>query len=591
MASTEKAVEHYRKASQGYTVSGSKRKVSRRRPLTALTDRVDPKNMLSTVDLGLREIRLDRVAGTYYASRGAAFSEDFIPRYNERSEIFYKWMNLCKAQEEEGINEPILVYEYLNYYYVQEGNKRVSVLKYFEAISCAATVIRMIPPYNEEDPEIELYYSFLDFFSQTDYEDIWFSYVGGFDDMLERMDEFYKHQGMTSVDTEGYKDYLKTYYSLFRRLYKDGLEDKYSLSEKVTTGDIFLAYVQLFGEEAIDSENLNQRLSEVMSHFVADELVEVEEELESSFTTMNLLKFRKIRVAFVFSHGEQQNGWNKDHLRAYHAMVESFGNQMIIDRFDRIIEQEDPLSWLRHIASNYEVIFLVENSLAEAAKTCAVDFPKTIFLVCGGKDSTYLLPSYYGKTYQANFLLGLYAGMACDKGRVGYVSRDMDHKIYRSIRAFEAGFKSIRPYGEFTFVKEIHELDDGICLWASYRTQATAHLTEGTVNTYLEGKNHEGYYAYTYWQWKVFYENIFARLLDGTFRKLWQTRRDTNEILFFNWGMGTGVLGIELNVPLKEHASKLIFSALKKDIKDQRLELSYLAHLDGYEDWVQENYQ
>ncbi len=116
--------------------------------------------MLSTVELGIREVRLERVVGTYYATRGHAFSEDFIPRYNERSEIFQKWINLCKSQLEEGINEPIIVYEYLNKYYVQEGNKRVSVLKYFDAVSVPAKVIRIIPPYNEEDPEIEVYYSF-----------------------------------------------------------------------------------------------------------------------------------------------------------------------------------------------------------------------------------------------------------------------------------------------------------------------------------------------------------------------------------------------------------------------------------------------
>jgi basic membrane lipoprotein Med (substrate-binding protein (PBP1-ABC) superfamily) len=585
MVTIDEAIEHYRKASQGYTVSGQRRKASKRRPLLALTGMIEPKNMLSTVELGIREVRLERVVGTYYATRGHAFSEDFIPRYNERSEIFQKWINLCKSQLEEGINEPIIVYEYLNKYYVQEGNKRVSVLKYFDAVSVAANVIRIIPPYNEEDPEIEVYYSFLDFFAKTDYEDIWFSYVGGFDELIEHMDHYIEGE----PTLEAYKDYLKSYYSLFRRIYKSALEEKYSPSDEVTTGDIFLTYVQLFGEEAIDSESLDQRLAEVMSQFVADEMVEVEEELQSSFTTANLLKFKKTRIAFVFSHGDDATGWNKDHLRAYYSMVESFGKQLVIDKFERLMEAEAPLATLRNIAGNYDVVFLVENNLAEEAKTCAVDYPKTIFLVCGGMDSTYLLPSYYGKTYQANFLLGLYAAMSCETDLVGYVSRKINHKIYRSIRAFEAGFKSIRPTGHCQFVKEKEALQKDICLWASYRTQATDHLTEGTVNTYLVKRDQKEYVAYTYWQWKVFYENIFARLIDGTFRKLWQSRRDTNEILFFNWGIGTNVLGIQLNTPFGNPASQLIFEAIKKDIIDGRLELSYLWDVSEYEEWCRKH--
>ena len=41
-----------------------------------------------------------------------------------------KWKQLCESHLEEGIREPVLVYEYMNRFYVLEGNKRVSVLKF-----------------------------------------------------------------------------------------------------------------------------------------------------------------------------------------------------------------------------------------------------------------------------------------------------------------------------------------------------------------------------------------------------------------------------------------------------------------------------
>lgn len=56
--------------------------------------------------------------------------------------------------------------EYLNHFYVMEGHKRVSVLKYFGAITIPATVTRLLPK-PSDDPEVAAYYEFLDFYKMT----------------------------------------------------------------------------------------------------------------------------------------------------------------------------------------------------------------------------------------------------------------------------------------------------------------------------------------------------------------------------------------------------------------------------------------
>lgn len=68
-----------------------------------------------------------------------------MPLIAGESEFGSKWMYLYKAHMEEGIRDPIKVYEYLNWFYVVEGNKRVSVLKYCDAYSISAVVTRLIP--------------------------------------------------------------------------------------------------------------------------------------------------------------------------------------------------------------------------------------------------------------------------------------------------------------------------------------------------------------------------------------------------------------------------------------------------------------
>ena len=84
---------------------------------------------LSVQELGYMDIPADRLIGTKTAGRMSAFSPSFLPTLSARSEFGMKWIMLCEAHlSDEGIRDPIQCYEYLGNFYVQEGNKRVSVL-------------------------------------------------------------------------------------------------------------------------------------------------------------------------------------------------------------------------------------------------------------------------------------------------------------------------------------------------------------------------------------------------------------------------------------------------------------------------------
>ena len=110
--------------------------------------------------LGVVEIPSELIDGTCNDLRKNAFSRGFYPVLQEESEFAHKWSNLCKAHLEEGIRDPIKAVEYLNHFYVVEGHKRVSVLKYFGAISIPGVVTRLLPK-PSDDPEVVAYYEFL----------------------------------------------------------------------------------------------------------------------------------------------------------------------------------------------------------------------------------------------------------------------------------------------------------------------------------------------------------------------------------------------------------------------------------------------
>ena len=134
----------------------------------AVLDEILPENTVETVlDVGLVDIPSQRIIGTKSAGRITAFTASFRPLLDAKSEFGSKWINLCAAHlGDTGITDPILCYEYLGNFYVQEGNKRVSVLRHFGAPRIPANVKRIMPKRTKE-PRIKAYYEFIDFYKAS----------------------------------------------------------------------------------------------------------------------------------------------------------------------------------------------------------------------------------------------------------------------------------------------------------------------------------------------------------------------------------------------------------------------------------------
>ena len=129
--------------------------------------------------LGLVDIPLEQIVGTKTSGRKNAFAGNFMPLMKLKTEFADKWISLYKYQTEEGNTDPIVAYEFMNKFYVLEGNKRVSVFKYLDASSIEGEVIRVIPK-KSDSPENKIYYEFLQFYKCTKINYIWFTKEGSF---------------------------------------------------------------------------------------------------------------------------------------------------------------------------------------------------------------------------------------------------------------------------------------------------------------------------------------------------------------------------------------------------------------------------
>ena len=144
-----------------------------------LDEILDDSMAAGQVDLGLIGIPTERIVGTKAAGRISAFAANFMPLLPSNTEFAGKWIELCLAHLGEGIRDPVRCYEYMGRFYIQEGNKRVSVLKSYGAPTIDAFVTRIIPAYSQ-DQAVQVYYGFLRSYPLSGLYQVSFSQLGGF---------------------------------------------------------------------------------------------------------------------------------------------------------------------------------------------------------------------------------------------------------------------------------------------------------------------------------------------------------------------------------------------------------------------------
>ena len=168
---------------------------------------------------GLEQVPLLMITGTKNEGRNRAFAWNFMPLLDHTSEFATKWKVLCEAHLNQGINDPVKLYEYRNRFYVEEGNKRVSVLKYFGADSIDAYVYR-IGSVKDGSEEAVCYEAFSDFFRVSGLRTVEFSDPASYE-RLQR--ELGRDPGEQWTEEER-KDFISLYYYFHRETVRMGGE-------------------------------------------------------------------------------------------------------------------------------------------------------------------------------------------------------------------------------------------------------------------------------------------------------------------------------------------------------------------------------
>ena len=516
--------------------------------LQILDDILPEKGTYYEVPLGLVQVPLAQIVGTKNVGRSNSFAGNFMPILREDSEFAGKWTHLCDCQMTEGIRDPIKAYEYMNKFYVEEGNKRVSVMKYFKAFAIPGNVTRVVPRRTEEK-ENKIYYEFMDFYEAAPINYIWFSQEGSFKKLQEAVG---KEPGEVWTDDELLR--FSAIYTQFTAEY----EAKGGNKLNITTGDAFLTFITLYGYDELDKKSsgeLKTLLTKMWEEFeLLQEDGEIELKMEPNQEKKPLLNILlpsspKLKAAFIYEKTPGTSAWTYAHELGRLYLDQTFPDEVSTVSYENGTEENVGSLIEDAIESGCNLIFTTTPPFVQASVKAAIANPDVRILNCSLNTSHRYIRTYYSRMHEAKFLMGAIAGAMADNNRVAYIA---DYPIFGSIaniNAFALGAKMINPRAKVHLVwsslKEVDmekELREAEVSCISGRDMVIPEEASRFFGIYHLDQEWQRNLAMPLYHWGKFYEQLLRTIMNGT----WKYDDNSPAIKAINywWGMSSGVIDV-----------------------------------------------
>lgn len=537
--------------------------------LPVLENLVDESAIDSEVSLGQDQIPLRLVVGTCNVGRTNAFADNFMPILDWGTEFAAKWASLSDSQKNEGIRDPIKVYEYMNKFYVLEGNKRVSVLKYFNAVTVTAEVIRKVPK-KSDDPDIKIYYEFMDFYNCTKLNDIYFSNVGSFPTLMELagikkgvpMEEYAKQDLVASFIT-------------FKNAFEMRGGDKFDYP----IGDAYLRFIHIHGYDCVKNMSPAEMSKNVAKTWAEFELLAENSAVDlkmdpANAPKKNILSYllpksgsgnKKLKIGFVYDKTPQESEWCYAHELGRQYIEDTFGTQLETTSITNVEPEKDDSNAIETlIKDNADMICVTSPAMIMASLKAAIAHPEVKILNCSLNTSHKYIRTYYARMYEAKFLMGIIAGALSDNSKIGYVAGYPVYGEMSNINAFALGARFVNPkakiYLEWSCVKNNDYKkkfeEQGIKV-ISDRDMITPQCSARKFGLYyVISQNHTQHLAMPVWHWGVFYEKLIQSVMSGSWNK--EEDEDNIKALNYWWGMSAGVIDVIYSSKLPTETKRIV---------------------------------
>ena len=506
--------------------------------------------------VGLVEIPADRIVGTKTAGRISAFSPNFLPLLNKDSEFAAKWVELCAAHLTEGIRDPIICYEYYGNFYVQEGNKRVSVLKYYGSPRIPGMVHRVMPE-PSEDPRYKAYLEFLEFFKCTKMYDVQFTTPGCYA-RLCRAVGIAMGEPWKTEEIRRFRAYFQYFRDAFFAL--GGRERNISPEQALL---VFLEINDYADLGKLSAERLKDRLQKIWDNIVAREQGAPMVRTEPPSMVVNPAKVLSqmlvgrghLNVAFIHQRTAAASPWTRGHEAGRKYLEEiMFGQVTCRSYFGVDTPEKGEMMLDQALQDGAEVIFTTAPLLIAPSLKFSVNHPRVRILNCALHMPYSTIRAYYCRVYEAKFITGAIAGAMAKNGRIGYVGTYPIHGEPAAINAFALGAQMTNPRAKIELKwsclpgnpsKEL--FDSGIRV-ISNRDIPAEDRTYTDFGTYLyDDEGHCIPLGSPVWRWGKLYEYVVRSILSGS----WENEKGSQAVNYW-WGIKSGVIDVSLAETLPE---------------------------------------
>ncbi len=539
--------------------------------LPVLDEIIDKDSVLADVKLGLEQIPTNLIVGTYAKGRSQSFAPNFMPLLEPNSEFSLKWSRLCDSHLEEGIHDAIDCYEYMHKYYVIEGNKRVSVLKYFKSPQVAANVVRKIPKKTDEK-ENKIYYEYMDFHDKTGINYIYFTEEGCFDKLIELVGK--------KIGEEWSEDELMDFRSAYQ-YFNIAFEAKSGLKLSLTTGDALLVYLGIYGYEKLKAQSQHE-IKECLTKIWAEIMLKAESESvelvmqptkkeQSIIGKIFTLGSSKLKLAFINEKNPKSSAWIYGHELGRQHIEEIYGDDISVTWLDDVMPENCGEKIEELIKAGNKVIFTTSPKFVQESLKAAIAHPEVRILNCALNLPHKYIRSYYCRMYEAKFIIGAIAGAMAGGDKIGYIA---DYPIYgmiANINAFALGAKMVNPrakiYLEWSTIKGNNPIEKLHANGVSYISNIDLIKPEEELRKFglHEADNDsQSVMAMPVWHWGKFYEKLIKSIMAGTFDG--EESGKNAKALNYWWGMSAGVIDVICSGKLPIGTQRLV-NLLKENIK------------------------
>lgn len=509
---------------------------------------------LTTQDIGIVNIPTHRIVGTKTAGRISAFSAGFLPLLDTETEFAQKWMHLCADHmSDEGIRNPIVCYEYLGNFYVQEGNKRVSVLRYFGSSQIPGTVYRILPE-QSEDPHIQAYFEFLTFYKATGMYDVQFRQPGDYEKLAA-----YLGKEPEEVWTEQERRTFRAYFRYFKEAFDALHGEKLDLLPE----EALLLWLKVYSFRDLGSKSadeIKQALAALWDDVISlsqetPVQVETEADTEGKGGILNMLLptgFNSLHVAFVYQLHPDISTWAKGHEEGAEYVYKVLSDRITVKHYYHADSPEEAEALLEQaVQEGANVVFSTTPKLSRPTLKMAVKYPRVRFLNCSVDAPYSSVRTYYSRVYEGKFITGAIAGAMANNDRIGYVGSYPILGVPASINAFALGAQLTNPRAKITLrwscmggnpVEDFIRSGINVISNRDVPTPDRKYLEHGTYGTYLVEDGILQPLGSPCWLWGHFYENVIRSILNGS----WDRDKGNRHAVNYWWGMDSGVIDVKL---------------------------------------------